>query len=78
MPKKLNEEDRLSEMLTVVTTPGMRARLDHAAERRETKDSYLVRQAIRVWLDENEPMGQAEIDALTAAYLAEKNSKKGN
>jgi len=78
MPKKLNEEDRLSEMLTIVTTPGMRARLDHAAERRETKDAYLVRQAIRVWLDTNEPMAPAEIAELTAAYLSRKASKEGN
>jgi len=78
MPKKLNEEDRLSEMLTIVTTPGMRARLDDAAERRETKDAYLVRQALRNWLDTNEPMSQQEQDALTAAYLARKTFKEGN
>ena len=77
MPKKLSEEDRLSEMLTIVTTPGMRARLDDAADRRETKTAYIARQAFRAWLDKNEPMGQQEQDALTAAYLASKARKEG-
>lgn len=65
-------------MLTLVTTPGMRARLDDAAERRETKDSYIARQAIKNWLDKNEPMSQQEQDKLTAAYLARKALKEGN
>jgi hypothetical protein len=76
MPKKLDEEDRLSEMLTIVTTPGMRAHLDDAAERRELKNGYIVRQALREWLDRHDPQSQRTIDQLTTAYLARKTRKE--
>jgi len=75
MPKKLQEEERLSEMLTMVTNPVMRAHLDDAAERRETKTGYIVRLAVKEWLETHDPLDKATLDRLTADYLARKNRK---
>lgn len=76
MTKKLPEEDRLSEMLTTVTSPQMRAHLDDAAERQERTNGYIVRQALEEWFDRHDPLGQETVDQLTTAYLARKTRKE--
>jgi hypothetical protein len=75
MPKKLQEEERLTEMLTVVTNPVTRAHLDDVAVRRETKLGYIVRQAIKEWLETNDPLDQETLVRLTTAYLAQKGHR---
>lgn len=72
MPKKLEQEERLSEMLTVVTNPRMRAHLDDVSARRETKTGYIVRQAIKEWLETHDHLDQESLDRLTSEYLARK------
>lgn len=75
MPKKLQEEERLSEMLTVVTNPVMRAHLDDVAVRRETKVGYIVRQSIKEWLETHDPLDAETLGRLTTAYLTQKGHR---
>jgi hypothetical protein len=75
-------EDRLSEMLTVVVTPSMRARVQEAADKRGNLPySYIVRWAVQKWLDEEEPKSEDEIQSLGHAWLEAKftsNHKDGH
>jgi Arc/MetJ-type ribon-helix-helix transcriptional regulator len=75
-------EDRLTEMLTVVVTPSMRARVQEAAEKRgHIPYSFVVRWAIQEWLDANEQKTEDEIHKLGVAWLESKftaNHKDGH
>jgi 3-mercaptopyruvate sulfurtransferase SseA len=70
-----DETERLSEMLTVVVTPSMRARVQEAAERRgHIPYAYPVRWAIQKWLDDEEPKSEDEIRKLALDWLADKST----
>lgn len=75
MPKNTAKE-RLTEMLTFVVTPSMRAHLDHAAERMGNAPyAFPAREAIRKYLDEVDPLTPEEQAELTKEYTA---NKKGS
>lgn len=76
MPKKVQDRERLTEMLTLVVTPSMRARLQKLADERVNGVyAYPVRWAIDSYLDSEAPMTEEEIKVLTDEYLTNKKDK---
>jgi hypothetical protein len=73
MAKKVNDQERLTEMLTLVLTPSMRAHLDHAARvRGNLPYAFPVREALQRWLTSDDPLPEDEIRRLTVLWLANK------
>lgn len=76
MPKN-TEREHLTEMLTLVVSPSMRARIQKIADERVNGVyAYPVRQAVQAWLDAEAPCTEEEARKLGRAWLAAKNSAK--
>lgn len=77
MPNKNTTGERLTEMITLVLTPSMRAHLDHAAERQGNAPyAYPARVAIGRYLEEIDPLTPQQLADLTTAYLKNKKGSK--
>ena len=75
MPKNTEHRERLTEMLTLVVSPSMRARLQKIAdERTNGVYAFPVRQAIQAWLDEQAPCSEKEARKLAQTWLDTKNN----
>ena len=73
---KNSSKERLTEMITLVVTPSMRAHLDHAAERRGNMPyAYPVREALGEYLEREDPLTLEEQARITAEYLGNKTVK---
>lgn len=77
MPNKNTTGERLTEMITLVLTPSMRAHLDHAAERQGNAPyAYPARVAIGRYLEEIDPISADELAKITKDYLKNKKGQK--
>jgi len=76
MRSKNTADERLTEMLTFVVTPSLRAHLNHAAEQMgHAPYAFPARMAIAKYLAETDPLSDEELAQLTADYLKNKESK---
>jgi hypothetical protein len=74
---KTTGKERLTEMITLVLTPSMRAHLDHAAEKMgDAPYAFPARLAIGRYLDETDPLTPQQLADLTSAYLSTKKGSK--
>jgi hypothetical protein len=74
---KNSSKERLTEMITLVVTPSMRAHLDHAAEARGNMPyAYPTREALGQYLDREDPLTADELKRITDNYLAGKTTRK--
>lgn len=74
---KTTGKERLTEMITLVITPSMRAHLDHAAAGMgDAPYAYPAREAIRRYLDDVDPLTPDQLKILTDDYLSSKNGQK--
>ena len=70
--QKNTTKERLTEMITSVLTPSMRAHLDHACTvRGDVPYSYLIREALRPWLETNDPLSPEELKRITDKWTAD-------
>jgi predicted DNA-binding protein len=68
-------KERLTEMITFVVPPSMRAHLDHAAERMGNAPyAFPAREAIRRYLEEIDPLTPEQLAAITRTYLNNKEA----
>jgi hypothetical protein len=75
---KNTTDERLTEMITLVVTPSMRAHLDHAARNMGNAPyAFPARMAISKYLAETDPLTPEHLKILTDAYLKTKSSKEG-
>lgn len=74
---KTTGKERLTEMITLVLTPSVRAHLDHAAELQGNAPyAYPAREAIRRYLDEIDPLSPERLAEITRDYLSSKKGTK--
>jgi hypothetical protein len=75
MRSKNTADERLTEMLTFVVTPSLRAHLSHAAEQMGNAPyAFPARMAIAKYLAETDPLSGEELAQLTADYLRNKEA----
>lgn len=68
--------ERLTEMLTFVVTPSVRAHLNHAAKQMGNAPyAFPARMAIAKYLAEIDPLSDEDLAKLTDDYLRNKESK---
>lgn len=77
MDKNTTTRERLTEVITTVLTPSVRAHLDHACQvRGDAAYAYLVREALRPWLEQNDPISPEELKRITEQWITD-HPKKG-
>jgi hypothetical protein len=75
MRSKNTTEERLTEMITLVVTPSMRAHLDHAAKQMGNAPyAFPARIGIGRYLEQVDPLSPAELKKITADYLKNKEA----
>lgn len=69
---KNTTKERLTEMITSVLSPSMRAHLDHACMvRGDVPYAYLIREALRPWLETNDPLAPEELKRITDQWITD-------
>lgn len=72
MAKNTATGERLTEVITAVLTPSMRAHLDHACQiKGNAPYAYLVREALRPWLDASDPISPEELKRITEQWITD-------
>lgn len=65
-------EEKLTEMITSVLSPAMRAHLDHACSvKGNAPYAYLIREALRPWLETNDPISSEELKRITDEWITD-------
>lgn len=79
MAIKNTAKERLTEMITSVLTPSMRAHLDHAcALKGDVPYAYLVREALRPWLEQNDPLTPEQLKRVTDQWISDHQKGTGS
>lgn len=72
MAKNTTTGERLTEVITAVLTPSVRAHLDHACSvKGNAPYAYLIREALRPWLEQNDPISPEELKRITEQWITD-------
>jgi hypothetical protein len=75
---KITDREQLTEMMTIVVTPSMRARIQRLADdQAEGKYSVIARRGFQKLLDAEAPVTPEEAARLGAEWTANKGSTEG-
>lgn len=67
-----NTDEKLTELITAVLPPSMRAHLDHACQTRgQAAYAYLIREALGPFLNAIDPLTPAEKTRITKQWIAD-------